>query len=106
MHADRKLGPNAKNLLTMFIARESVPDGGGLADGLKFFTDAEHRKRVIETAMTNLDLSIAAIRAAPDNPYGDDEEVIAAAILLAIELKKEDVRKRNLGTVLRALEDN
>lgn len=88
MNRNRKLGPNAKNLLAMFIACESVPEGGGLADGLKFFMDAEHRKQVIETAMTNLDLSIAAIRAAPDNPYGDDEEVIAAAILLAIELKK------------------
>lgn len=89
MTGERKLGPNAKKLLTMFIARESVPPGGGLADGLKFFTDSEHRKRVIETAMTNLDLSIAAIRSAPDNPYGDDEEVIAAAILLAIELKED-----------------
>lgn len=81
----RKLGPNAKKLLSRFIAREAIPPGGGMQSGLRFFTDTEHRHRVLDVAMENLDASIALIQQAPDNPYGDDEEAIAAAILERLE---------------------
>jgi hypothetical protein len=77
----RKFGPNAVNLLARFIARESIPPDGGFADGVEFFTNAERRHQVLERAVANFDLAIEAVRAAPDNPYGNDEETIAAAIL-------------------------
>lgn len=35
---DRKLGPNAKKLLSYIIAREAVPPEGGIGDGFRFFT--------------------------------------------------------------------
>lgn len=90
-NSDRELGPNAKKLLSRFIAREAVPPGGGLQDSLQFFTNAEHRHRVLEVAMEKLDASIALIRQAPDNPYGEDEDAIAAGILE--ELEKFEARR-------------
>lgn len=92
MDNDRKLGPNAKRLLSRLIARAAVPPGGGLESSLRFFADTEHRHRVLEVAMGNLDASIALIRQAPDNPYGDDEEAIAAGILERLE--KSDGNQR------------
>lgn len=88
----RKLGPNAKRLLSRFIARVAVPPGGGMESSLRFFADTEHRHRVLEVAMETLDASIALIRQAPDNPYGDDEEAIAAAILDKLEAVRENQR--------------
>ncbi len=81
----RKLGPNAKKVLSRFIAREAVPPGGGLENVHRFFTDAEHMHRVLEVAMENFDAYVDLIRQAPDNPYGDDEENIAAGILAILE---------------------
>lgn len=81
MMPDRPMGPNAKKLFAAFLAKEAVPDGGGLADSMKFFLDKEHRAGVIERAAKNFEAGIAAVKAAPDNPYGDDEEAICAAVL-------------------------
>lgn len=84
---ERKLGPNVKKLLAHFIAREAVPSGGGLADGLHFLTDPVRRRQGLEMAMSNLDAALAAVKSAPDNPYGDDDEAIAAAIIERVERK-------------------
>lgn len=86
---ERRLGPNVKKLLAHFIAREAVPIGGGLADGLHFLTNPERRGSGIERAMSNLDAALAAVKTAPDNPYGNDDEAIAAAILERVDRKKE-----------------
>lgn len=83
--SDRPIGPNAKKLLAHFIALEAVPRGGGLADGLNFLTDNDRRRRGIAQAMSNLEAALAAVKSAPDNPYGDDDEAIAAAILERVE---------------------
>lgn len=85
---ERKLGPNAKRLLAEFMAIEAVPPGGGFADGLRFLTDPELRRRGTERAIANLDTALAVIKTAPDNPYGDDDEAIAAAILVQLERKR------------------
>lgn len=83
--SERLIGPNAKRLLIHFIALEAVPKGGGLGDGLNFLIDAERRQRGMEQAMSNLDAALAAVKSAPDNPYGNDDEAIAAAILKRVE---------------------
>lgn len=87
--SERLIGPNAKRLLAHFIAREAVPSGGGLGDGLNFLTDPERRRKGIEKAMSNLDAALTAVKSAPDNPYGNDDEAIAAAILMRVENAKE-----------------
>lgn len=87
--SEKPIGPNAKRLLAHFIAREAVPSGGGLGDGLNFLINPERRRKGIEKAMSNLDAALAAVKSAPDNPYGADDEVIAAAILERVENVKE-----------------
>lgn len=84
---DKPIGPNAKKLLAHFIAREAVPSDGGLADGLNFLVDTDRRRQGIERAMANLGAALAAVKTAPDNPYGNDDEAIAAAILEHVERK-------------------
>lgn len=86
-------GPNMKKLLTQFIAREAIPPGEGLNAGLAFFTDEEHRKQVIEKAEVKMNDAIKAVKTAFDNPYGDDDEAIAEAVLKQIEEKKNEIRR-------------
>lgn len=85
---DKVPGPNAKRLLAHFIAREAIPVGGGIGDGLDFLVQPERRRSGIEKAIANLEAAFAAVKAAPDNPYGNDDEAIAAAILERVEASK------------------
>jgi hypothetical protein len=64
-----------------FVSREAVPPGGSFADGVEFFTNAEHRKRVLEKAESDALAAIQLIKSAPDNPYGNDDEEIAGVLL-------------------------
>ena len=89
MASDRKLGPNTRELLARFIALEAVPSGGGLGSGLNFLVDPERRRKGIERAMSNLEAALAAVKSAPDNPYGDDDEIIAAAILERVKEQEQ-----------------
>lgn len=84
---DRKLGPNTKKLLAHLIALEAIPPSGGLASGIEFLANP---KQGIERAAANLEAALAAVKSAPDNPYGDDDEAIAAAILDALEAKRKE----------------
>jgi hypothetical protein len=78
-------GPNVTKLITKFIAREAIPPGGGMADGIEFFLNPERRKQVLAKAEADTLESIRAIKAAPDNPFGDNDEEIAGALLKKIE---------------------
>lgn len=86
---DEKLGPNAKKLLAYFIAREAIPPGGGIGDGLNFLLDSERRYQGLTKAVGALKAALAAVKSAPDNPYGDDDEAIAVAILERVEARHE-----------------
>lgn len=77
----RKLGKNMKRLLAVRVSREAIPPGGGFAAGLDFLMNPERMKEVTRQSLEWCDQAIAAVRAAPDNPYGDDEETIAGVIL-------------------------
>ena len=83
-----EFGPNVQKLLMRFIAREAVPPGGGLAAGAKFFLDEDYRRKAMERARENMQTAFEAVRAAPDNPHGDDEEAIAGAILSMLAEKE------------------
>lgn len=81
-------GPNVTKLITRFIAREAIPPGGGLAAGIDFFINQERRKQVLEKAEADALEAIQLIKAVPDNPYGDNDEEIALALLTKIEERK------------------
>jgi hypothetical protein len=83
-----KYGPNVTKLIIKFIAREAIPSGGGIADGMEFFRNQELRKQVLETAQSKAIQAIELIKSAPDNPFGNDDEQIAIGLLKKIEEKK------------------
>ena len=95
--SNRQLGPNAKRLLAHFIAWEAVPRNGGLADGLRFLSDPDARRRGLERAMSNTQTAIDLVKSAPDNPYGDDDEAIAAAILERVNRRVSGEGEANNG---------
>lgn len=82
------MGQNARELLAYFVAREAIPNGGGLAAGLNFLVDPVARRRGTQRGILAMQAALAAIKAAPDNPYGDDDEAIAGAILREVQRKK------------------
>lgn len=79
--SERRLGRNLKRLLAIKVSRDAIPNGGGFADGLDFLMNPQRIKEVSLKALEWCDQAIAAVKSAPDNPYGDDEEVIAGVIL-------------------------
>jgi len=85
MSEDRKLGPNMKRLLTFFIARLSVPPGGGFAAAIESLLSAERMKENAREGLRQVDQAITAMRAAPDKWYSDDEEEIAGIILAELD---------------------
>ena len=84
----RKLGPNMKHFLAYKVSRLAIPPGGGFAAGIDALTTPGRLAQLSRDALAWCDTAIQAMRATPDNPYGDDEEVIAAAILKEIEHKE------------------
>jgi len=87
-YANRKLGPNVKKLLCTFVAHDAIPDGGGLADGVAFLSNKDRIISTTRAAMARMFECIDAVKHSRDNPYGDDDEAIAEAILSEIEQKK------------------
>ena len=85
MTSARKLGPNMQRLLALFTSRVAVPNGGGFADAIAVLTNPERFREVNRKGLELADQAVAAMRAAPDNPYGNDEEAIAAGILAEVE---------------------
>jgi hypothetical protein len=87
-------GPNVRKLLAEFIAREAIPPGGGFYSGITFFTDEKRRQKVLEDAEFKMNGAIKAVKAAFDNPYGNDDEAIAEAILKQIQEYRNEIRRR------------
>jgi hypothetical protein len=84
-----------KRLLARVIARKAIPSGGGFADGIKLFTTPGELGKVSRESLEWIDDAIYAIRSAPDNTYGDDEEIIAGVIVMEVE--KKLITKRNVN---------
>jgi hypothetical protein len=84
----RKIGPNLKKLMVHFMAVDAIPAGGGLQAAVDLIMSPNGLR---DSAMRSLAQALAAVdamRAAPDNPYGDDEEVIAGEFVKQIEERK------------------
>lgn len=78
-------GPNVKKLIVHKMSLDMVPSGGGLPDALAAFGKIGDHARVATDWVSQ---AIAAVKAAPGNPYGDDDEAIAGEILRRIEARK------------------
>ena len=82
---DRKLGPNMKRFLAYAVARKSIPPGGGMQAVINVLVTPGKLADVTREALKFCDDAIAAMRSAPDNPYGNDEETIAGAIVKELD---------------------
>ena len=93
MHnTSRSIGKNVKRLMSMFMANEAIPDGGGFSDGIDFLLNPERVQASAARAQHAALQAIDLIKSAKDNPYGDDDEQIAAIIIAEVEKKS---RKSN-----------
>ena len=89
-----KHSANVTKLITKFISREAIPAGGGIASAVEFFKNPERRKQVLEAAEAKAIQAIELIKTAPDNPFGNDDELIAGELLKKIAEAENDRRKR------------
>lgn len=92
------MGPNAKKLFIRRLSIIAIPGGGDpLQQGAEFLTNPGSFKTGAAEALAFVRSAIAQVKAAPDNPYGDDDEAIAAALLqMADEREKEQREKTAL----------
>jgi hypothetical protein len=72
-----KQGPNVRKLIVHKMSLLMIPPGS---------------KEPARDATAWVEQAIAVVKTAPDNPYGDDDEAIAGAILEGIEAKKREKR--------------
>lgn len=78
-----EMGPNVRRLFVIRMSRDVIPDGGGIMDGISFFTDMSKRKAIMENAEEWVYRAISAVRNASDpNPFKDSsDEEVASEIL-------------------------
>ena len=86
----RKQGPNVKKLAIRFMSLEAIPKGGGLEDGIAFLSDKKRLLQVAEKSIEEAFDAIDAVKNAPDNTYGDDDERIAGILLRYIDEATND----------------
>ena len=90
------VGQNVKRLISMLMAKEAIPDGGGFKDGIDFLLNPERVKASVIKAQQDAMQFIELIKSAKDNPYGDDDEQIAAAIIAEVEKKFNSIKSKTL----------
>jgi hypothetical protein len=82
------MGPNEKKLITMKMSKIMIPDGGGVLDGFNALTNPTRLGEIAKEATEWVKQAMEVVKSASDNPYGDDNEAIAAEVLRRIECLK------------------
>jgi hypothetical protein len=77
-------GPNVRKLVIHKMSMLMVPPGGRLQTALAALTKHGNVGAVAREATGWVEQAIAAVKTAPGNPYGDDDEAIAGVILKGI----------------------
>lgn len=88
------MGPNVKKLICRKLSLIAIPPGGGLANGIQFLMSKDNILAGAKEATQWVEQAIAVVKMTPDNPYGNDDEAIAGAILNGIEKRKAEQRQR------------
>jgi hypothetical protein len=85
---DQQTGPNVKRLIVRRMALLLIPVGSGkdsVTFGIEALTNPGRLSATVSEASAWVRRAIAAVKTAPDNPYGNDDEVIAGVLLRDIE---------------------
>lgn len=87
-------GPNVKKLIIRKMVLDAIPpstpDGKGFETGIQFLLNKDRVLKTAKEATAWVEQALAAVKAAKNNPYGDDDELIAGAILKKIEEKEHE----------------
>lgn len=75
---------NINKLASKIAAFEAIPAGADIHDGVEFLLDPNLPKK-LSAAKAKANELIDKIMETDDNPYGDNREAIAAAILAKID---------------------
>lgn len=81
-------GPNVKRLIAHKMALLLVPKGGGLTGAIQELVTPGNIGKRAQEATAWVTEAIAAVKDAPNNPYGDDDEAIAGEILRLIDERR------------------
>lgn len=87
-----KIGPNVKRLIVHKMSLLAIPVGSGkdsLSLGVEALTNRGKFASIAAEASDWVRKAIAVMKTAPDNPYGDDDEAIAGALLKGIEEREQ-----------------
>ena len=85
--------PNVRKLIVRRASVLAVPAGGGLSDAIAVLSNPKLLASHILQATAEIEASIAAVKSASDNPYGDDDEAIAAEILRQLDERDKTLRR-------------
>jgi len=75
------MGPNVKKLIAHKMSLEMVPSGSGFMGAIEAIREPGRIGREAKAATDWVQMAITAVRSAPDNLFGDDDELIAGEIL-------------------------
>ena len=81
---------NINRLIARKISIDAIPKGGGIQDAIGFLMNPTAIYETAKRAKEWVGAAIQAVKDAPYNPYGDDDEVIAGVILEQIKKRDKD----------------
>lgn len=81
-------GPNVKRLIVEKMSTDMVAAGENFSGILGILQKPGSIGDAARKATEWVEVAISAVKSAPNNPYGDDDEAIAAVILKGIEDRK------------------
>lgn len=84
---------NVNLLIIHKMSCDAIPKSGGVADAIGFLANKDAIMETTRRATQWVKDVIALVKTAPDNPYGDDDEAIAGAILKKLTEKKQEALK-------------
>ena len=96
--ASEQIGPNVRRLIARKMTLLAIPVGSGkdsFSRGLEVITDRDKFSATADKAAAWVQAAIATMKTVPDNPYGDDDEAIAGAILEGIEQREKEQANGN-----------
>ena len=85
--------PNVKKLIIRYMSVLAIPEGSGqqaIVHGARVFFDPGKLAQLWRESEQWVEKALAAVKAAPDNPYGDDDEAIATELFKRLETKEEN----------------
>ena len=83
---------NMERLAVEFASLRAIPKDGTVIDGIRWFQNPAKMMSDIQIGKSEAQQAVAAVKSAPDNPFGDDDEAIAVEILKRVKARRGEQR--------------